>query len=384
MTWDRRQFGSAVDPLRQSDLETLASDYGCPERWRRAKIEDAERPTDERERRLFAKAFRGDVVHAVIDRALGNDRIVVEHPSPRGPVRRIDRLPHRRAIERTVLADMAHRAGERELEGGRWTDIAADASVMVEAALLELDRRADEILLAESAFAVEIAGYWCVGTADCVYRRRHDGGVVLCDWKTGDVTKNSDPFKLSHGYQIGIYAEALRSGVWFDWCQREAVEAALAAGGEIWEEMVSRGRVVGEFPAEMYVVCLADTIPYVRKPRGKKVTRPEAAAFYNCQIGDTVKPEVGDPRGPAWYRATRTEDDLPRLEHSLRQIVGSVRLGRFIENIGSSTCGKCRFRDGCLNEGHGPKGDELVALQRATKGLDFDGHDALASDDEAA
>lgn len=370
MVWDHRQYGSASDPIRQSDLNSIASSYSCSKRFAFEKEASAS-GADREQRVAYGARVVGSAVHNVIDRVLA--KYAPEDGLPEVPA-----VEH---VERALRQEIDRESGGLDIVWGKGKDIekeVADGVTMVTAALERLRHDAAEILLHESAFAVQVdAGrgkdpYWVTGTVDLIYRAR-DGRLVLADWKTGQ--RVSSQLVLDHGYQLGLYAHALAEGVFFPAYSREAVEEAISVGGRAWDRAVEiEGRRIGSYPDELYLVFLRDHLLYSRKST-KTVTRPEEAEFWGVQIGDKVTNEKGAPKGPAWYRARRSEADIARLKVSLQTIVGTVRLGRFVEHIGDDTCGKCRFKDVCLNQGYEASGDERRELDKALRGLDLSAFD---------
>jgi hypothetical protein len=82
-------------------------------------------------------------------------------------------------------------------------------------------------------------------------------------------------------------------------------------------------------------------------------------------------PKTGNFRGPGWYAAKRAADDIDRLRVSLRTIVGTVRMGRKLEQIGEQ-CARCPFRGPCFGEGGGPSAEEAKQIELALEGIEFD------------
>lgn len=366
MAWDHRQYGTAADPIRQSDLNELATSYSCPERFRRRKMADAAVDPDAPPARIYGAPLIGDVVHKVIDRVLSSEKCVEQVNGGRQLVH----MPPRRLLERAVVDQLEQLRKERgggDIIWVKTTQLSeeTDAVTMIEGALKRVAQDASHILFSEASFVVQIDGFWLVGTADLVYRDR-SGALVLADWKTG--VRVASQIDLDHGYQLGIYAQALADGWFFPGLSREYVEQVLAAG-DIAVLMDEQGARVGSFPDRLHLVYLRDCLPYKRASK-KTVTRLEEAEMLGVNVGAQVARVVGDPKGPAWYRGRRTAEDVARLKVSLKTIVGSVRLGRFIENIGGDTCGKCAFARACLNQGYGVQGDDRKELEKRLRGVE--------------
>ncbi|HYC44501.1 MAG TPA: hypothetical protein VED01_03355 [Burkholderiales bacterium] len=103
-----------------------------------------------------------------------------------------------------------------------------------------------------------------------------------------------------------------------------------------------------------------------KKPKKPKAPPPR---MFDPATG-AVAYSKGQQRGPAWYHVRRAEEDIARLEHLLRGIVGWVRMGKFPETGLGEKCTRCAFREGCLTEGYRATGDEAQAVLDALKGID--------------
>ena len=347
--WDCRKYGTESDPIRQSDLAEIAGSYSCSKRLAYRKELEASGQKPERDRANY-KGIGGTAVHEAIHTYLTD---------PRASARILrGELPSDEAIASVICREMERAAngliidwyGEDPVKWG------LDALAMAKGALADVGQRAADIVASEADFLAPIEcddkTYWLRGTMDLVYRSK-EGALVLADWKTGE--QRQPQVVIDHGYQLGIYAHALRHG-------------ALTRGDKTW--------TVGQWPDELYIVHLRDHVPYQRAT-SKTADRAEEAAFWGVQRGEKVKLAKGDRRGPAWYSARRTEADVARLKHSIRKIVGGVRLGILYEHIGNH-CGKCSFSGACLSDGHAVSGNERKQLESALSGLDLDGLDEVA------
>lgn len=316
MTW-WRSFGTADMPIRQSDLNSIASQNGCAKRFfydKEAQLFGVTPPERAHWRRVV-----GTAVHAVIERALGREPMVSAVLAGRLPTE-------------TRVHDVLEEELERAAEGNpiEWMDASAPtekmaARYMVLGALRTVAERARRIVAVEAPFAVELDGYHLVGTIDLVYEPKDaPGEVVLADWKTGE--RRLAQVVLDHGYQLAIYSHALAEGALWPGTEHETH--------------------VGLYPRAAYVAHLRDFVPYIKGPKAGKL------------------------RGPGWYAARRAPDDVARLRVSLRTIVGTVRMGRRLEQIGEQ-CARCPFRGPCFGEGAGPSADEARQLELALAGLDL-------------
>jgi hypothetical protein len=106
------------------------------------------------------------------------------------------------------------------------------------------------------------------------------------------------------------------------------------------------------------------------------VKRSEDIAHYKLTTPGEVKFVSGEYRGPAWLPVNREETEVPRLKHRLRTVVGTVRMGRFLDLVGER-CNRCPFKLQCLNDGYAPQGEELQKLTQAFQeaGLDINDND---------
>jgi hypothetical protein len=334
MAWDYKRYGSKEDPIRQSDLNEIAGTYGCGARFRYRKVLEAEQQAADEV--PSSKRSVGTIVHEAIATYLRDDRASARVFG--GELPSVDAVA---LVIRTLAARESADidAGEREA-----------AVHMVRGALAGLVVKAERVQLVEAAFLAEVeAGersFFISGTVDVVYTPRGKPGQIgLADWKTGETRLH--PIILQHGYQFGFYSHALATG-----------EFAIGPNAT---------RVVGQHPDEIFAVHLRDHVPYQRAGK-KKVERAEDAAFWGVEPGSEAKYTAGQERGPAWYRADRTPEQVARLAHSIRTLVGVVRRGGFVESIGEH-CMRCPYKARCLNEGYGATGEERDALEKALRGL---------------
>lgn len=342
MPWNHRLYGTASDPVRQSDLGRLASAHSCPKRFAYEKHEQAD---GVRERTSAPwKACIGTATHETLRRVFTNATTSVL----------AGKVPANDQVLAVLNTELERAADGLPIDwrGESPANELLEASAMVRGAVREVGQRAARIVLVEAPFKLELERdgkvYHVTGTLDLAYET-HDGKLVLIDWKTGEQVMPQ--VILDHGYQFGIYAEALARATFFP--------------GEDRETRIER------YPDEIFVGHLRDFVPY-KKAGTKKPTRPEQLAKYGINPGSSVKYVAGDERGPGWYQARRTEADRARLIHSVHTIVGTVRLGRFVEHIDEG-CGFCPHRARCLTDGHAPVGSEAKALEQALAGVTDDG-----------
>jgi hypothetical protein len=349
--WDPRKFGTAADPVRQSALNSIASQNGCPKRYFYEREADAAGTTPPR--RASWKPVLGTAVHAVIERGLNKTWALLEslygpeaRPAERPADAKLDWAPDglRRRIEEVlreelerecvVLAGVDETGAPRPALPIEWYDDKPDTEIaagvaMALGALRTTVERAESVVGTEVPFRAELEGYELEGTIDLLYRRRGDGALCLADWKTGE--RKLPQILLDYGYQPATYSYAVEHG-------------------RLWAGTDSEA-VVGEHPAELHIVHLRDFVPYVKKPRA-------------------AGKGVGDLRGPGWYASQRRSEDRARLGASLRAVVGTVRMNRRLEALGEQ-CARCPFKSACLGDGYAPVGDEARDLAALVRDLDL-------------
>jgi hypothetical protein len=398
--WNFRKYGTAGDPIHKSHLTKITGDYGCPKAFR---YEQDARAAGQRERgSVSAKAALGTASHETISRALTNPKVCPALLAGTGTITS--------AQVRTVLEhELDLEIGSRIVDwyGDDRSELIAERVAMICGVLHDVHKYVAEVVLVEPGFVVQLDRYWLSGHIDLLYRpRAAPDKLAICDWKTG-ATKPLE-IELDHSWEAGVYASAVHAG-WF--ITREAVHLAQTPGGGSWEAQCHGERAVDpsrfiaqrevleaalidvardveavpvteltgarrfdEFPTEIYHVHLADYVPY-QKAGSKAAKRGEDLRFYNLDAPAQVKYVKGDRRGPAWLPVRRTEHDVPRVKHRLRNIVGMIRLGKFIDQIGEK-CRRCPYAAECLTTGYAVEGDERAQLELALRAV---GGDAAAS-----
>lgn len=387
MPWNYRRFGTLAQPIHKSDLVEITGDYGCPRRFRYQQDELADndngRPSSPT---VHAKTALGSAVHETISRALTNPAVLAAVLSD-GPLPSVERV--RATLEHEFRLACDGRLVE--WNGDTPDDLITERVDMVRGALATIAERVAEVVAIEAGFCVELDGTHMAGHVDLVYRpKRAPDTLALADWKTG--ASKPHALELDHGWEAAIYSLALRDGVflpreyvqleahaaggWEARChthavvrptrwqaERDGLEAALgsiAAG-----EAVSGAVRYGVFPSEIHVVHLADFVPY-RKAGKKRLTRPEDCEHYGAPAGTEVRYAAGELRGPGWLPVARKENDIRRLAHRLRAVVGTVRMGRFLDLVGER-CSRCRYAADCLTGGYAPRGAELAELETSLR-----------------
>jgi hypothetical protein len=327
-TWNHKLFATEPDPCRQSDLANLCGPYGCPKKFNYMKLRGEVTEPDTRP--VNWPRPMGTAIHEVIAFCLRQNLTGLSR----------DRFPDMilGELERELAGqpiDWQKTSQEAELASGSW---------QVHEALADIRTRARDLLLIEGEFLTKIGQFFFRGTIDLVFRD-HAGRVVLLDWKTGG--RPMHPVVRDHGYQLGIYAHALKHGTF-------------------------RGATVGLYPDDLYIVQTQEMVPYVKASR-RTVWDASEAADLGVEVGTQCSFQPGQRRGPAWYRSNRTEADTSKLLESVSIAIRGVRRGTFYENI-SDRCAGCDFKVECLHGGQVRMNSKLSAQ---VAGLTTDGLEGL-------
>lgn len=381
MGWNFREYGTLGDPIHKSDLNDLTGDWGCLKRFRFDKDAVADGKPRESETDCSGKMVAGTATHETIARAAGNDKVRKQLLAGKAQV----------TAERCgkVYAEEFERiVGGREV---RWYDddsakITAKRALMIEGVLNDLQHHVQSIRFLEAGFIVRIGPYYCSGHVDLIYEpKRQPGTLALADWKTG--VQRPSQIELDHSWESGVYSAAMKSGLWIARehveqpldaphkyeVERKLLETALIDAARAYETdgvVLPHVQILGEFPSDIRYVHLPDYPPY-EKAGKKSVERPEELEFFKLSEPGDVKFKAGERRGPAWYQVRRTEHDIPRLEMLLKNIVGTVRMGRFFESVGEK-CARCPHKTVCLNSGYGLRGDEKAAAEKALSQINIE------------
>lgn len=392
MAWNYRRFGSVDFPIHKSHLNTITGNYGCPKRFQyEMDVQHGSGTRDTKDRGIISASLAcGSAVHETLARALSN-------PDVRAAVLAGPGAVSRARVRATFWEELDKEIGTRQLE---WGDTSDDDYIdMVHGALDQLHTYAADVVLIEAGFTLQLNGLYFAGHTDLIYRPRWASDTLaLADWKTGKT--KPDPIELNHGWESGIYSAAMRFGTflgrehvtfesapdggWTGTClgrsvtrsthwqaERDALEAGL---DELARGAEHPGTVrFDQFPSEIHHIHLRDYIPY-RKAGKKQAKRKEDLAHYGLASPGTVEYVAGERRGPAWVPVRRDEREVPRLKHRLKTVVGTVRMGRFLDLVGER-CNRCPFQQQCLNDGYAPQGEELERLTQAFAEAGLDMHD---------
>jgi hypothetical protein len=387
MAWDYKRYGLIPDPVHKSHLNELTGEYGCAKRFRYQRDAEFAPAADggAPEKALNYHLACGTAAHETIARALNN--VAVRERILAGQTIAEERIRATFEHELRVAAD------GRDID---WRDESADAVIgeriaMVQGVFATLPKYVEGIVAVEPGFIVQLEGVWYSGHIDLVYVPRGlPDALGICDWKSGE--SKPHPIELAHSWEAGIYSAALQRGVFLprervsltrrsdgDWrgqcgavditrrsrwqAERDGLEDALkliAAGNELGGQFT-----LEQYPARVYHVHMRDFVPYV-KAGTKNAKRPEDLEYYGLEREAKVKYTAGEWRGPGWLPVHLHENDIARLAHRTRNVIGTVRMGRFIDFV-REHCQRCPFARDCLTGGYSARGDELAELESNLK-----------------
>lgn len=401
MAWNFKRYGTASQPIHKSHLNSITGEYGCARKFKY----EQDAPPDERAT-VGGKAAAGTAAHETIARALNNPEmrthLLSGGKSSPAMVARVFELEYAREVggrEALWFGKEANDNGQAAL---------AERVVMVCGVLDSLASYVDTVELVEAGFIVPLGTFWLSGHVDIVYRpKANPRRIALADWKTGQ-TKPL-PIELDHGWEAGVYSAAVARGVFIPrdqiecepsgdgggqtvaslgshtvqrasryLAERDVMEKALIEIAEDWRTDGATRPAhdfhtvsFGEFPSEIYQVHAHDLVPY-KKSGTKEVKRAEDLAFHGyARPVKAHRYEAGQLRGPGWLPVQLSEYDLPRLEARIRTVVGMIRMGFFVDNVGAN-CLHCSYASDCLTAGYGLRGDESKKLERALRVLGDD------------
>lgn len=418
MPWPYQKYGTTPDPVHKSHLNELTGEYGCPRRFRYQR--DAEHAeahggaARELKATLNCHLACGTAAHETVARALSNPR--VRDHLLLVPGAALPELDARDKLESRVRATFSHElraaADGREIDWGTEDaeSMISERVDMIVGTLGTLCRYASKVLAVEPGFIVELEGVVYSGHIDLVFEPRENfAGVGIADWKTGK--SKPDPLELAHGWEAGIYSAACELGVFLPreavkldkhpdgtwsgtvyfttpglhddgvpravpvtvtrpskWqAERDGLETALQY---LWTHEPSGvthadAFRLNQYPTHVYHVHMRDFVPY-QKAGDKQAKRPEDLEYYRLDRPGKVKYVAGDLRGPGWLPVALHANDVARLAYRARNVVGTVRMGRFFDLV-REHCNRCPYKQDCLTGGYAPRGDELTALQDTLK-----------------
>jgi len=392
--------------LHKSNMTSIVGDYGCPKRFRYemdAAFDRGDSSPDEHET-ISGKMAAGTAVHETIARALTSE-------AAREAILSARWIPNRDNVKRVFWEEFERETATRKViwyGGDNESDVLDDAIHMIVGLLSRLHERVERVVLVEPGFIAKLGAYWLAGHIDLIYvPKQAPRTIALADWKSTD--KKPAQLDLDHSWEAGFYSAALRHGTFLP---RESIEHSVAPNGHqvakvgahvsthpsryIAERQAIEAALVGlatgeshpdatrleQFPSSIHYVALHAYVPY-EKAGSKAVTRLEDLSHYGYDTPPKAKHKYksGDLRGGAWCNVALRETDLVRLEARLRNVVGMIRMGRFIDQIGVMRCGRCKYARVCLNDGFESSDDESKELARDLRGVDMTTTDALSADE---
>ena len=400
MAWAYKRYGTVTDPVHKSHLNRITGDYGCPAQFRYEMDSQADATGHDDDATVSGNTAAGTAAHETIARALTTPRLRT-HLLRGGTVNEA----HVAAVFREELD---RETSTRPVNWGKDDPdtVSAERVAMITGLLNDIHRYVAAVELVEAGFIAACGDYWISGHIDLVYRpRSNPDALAIADWKSG-ATVPSD-LVLDHGWEAGVYSAAVYAGAFLP---REHMTVTQAGPGGLYNarcgvhavshpsryvaerKALERGLMdmaqapecypdalhFASFPAEIYHVALIHYLPYKRGGK-RTVKRPEDLRFYGYDRPTEHKYVAGDRRGPGWLPVRVTEHDVPRLESRLRNVVGMIRMGRFIDQVGDK-CRRCAWADQCLNSGYAPRGAERTMLERRLRLVDDADTAALSLD----
>lgn len=323
MALQRHQtYGSVSDPIHKSHLLTIAGPYACPRRFALDRLHPV---TDVDVAHVHELPALGTATHELIAAYLSTGQ------RPSADVRAVE-LDIKRWLAEGLTVD---------------PDLLRERAQMVIGLFRQFERHVARVIACESGFIAPFGPYWLSGHVDLVYApTTAPDTIALADWKTG--ANKPHPLELTHGWEGGTYSAALRHGYFMDRAGRDRHELEAALIDHALVHGVTP--TFGAFPSAVHHVHLADYVPYARAG-SKVVKRVEDLAFHGYATATKHSYRAGDQRGGAWIPVPLREGDLRRFEWRLRQVIGSVRLGRLFDMPGEG-CTRCRHQVPCLNDGY--------------------------------
>lgn len=336
--WDHRKYGGLLDPVHKSHCSYFVGHFACPKQFHYVRND-----ADGQLREAGMRASLGTAGHAVVAMVL--DGTWTGHRD-------------RGAIARWI----ARAVPDADPEDVMDTAAAADGLIA------DLPRWVLRVIGVEQGFIAPFGDYWLAGHIDLIYEPvAAPGTIAMCDWKFGAMKPH--PIALEHGFEGGLYSAALHTGVFEAPMGRDRVQLERDLIAEARSRLDPRFAepTYGAFPSQIHQVHAADYVPY-KRAGSKLLERPEDLALHGYREATQHKYKAGDQRGGAWMPIHLRPDVLSRFHSRLKVIVGTVRLGRFIDSP-DEKCGRCHYRSQCLNAGYaaGSTAEDYAALAQLEK-----------------
>lgn len=342
--WDCRRYGTAEDPVHKSHLLEY---HRCARRFRFRRQEEGIGVPP----RAFGRALAGTAAHATLERALPW-------------AIRTGSLPELHHLRQAYFEAWytALKAAEVDEQTVSWPRAIPNPQTFHRTKIAEVfhfiqaaPKTIGTILALEAPVSAEIplpdGSYTMVGAIDLLFLTRDRGRLAVADYKSGG--RRPTQFRLNHGLELGLYCHAIR------WGKVKLAEPYPADWEVDKDGLVSLGR----YPDDVYLVQLSDFLPQQKDSR-RQVWMRDECRFFGVAPGSSVAIKKGKQRGPGWYRAKRDESELASLAHSVRQVIGSIRLGRFPPVL-DDDCNTCAYRTPCIGESYGPSASERRRLEKA-------------------
>ena len=322
--WDHRKYGSLLDPVHKSHMSYFVGHFACPKQFHYVRT-DAEGELREAGMRASLGTAGHAVVAMVLDGQLG--------------------IEPAEATTEVIGPWIARAVPDAD------PDDVVDTTAAAVGLLRDLPRWVRRVIGVEQGFIAPFGDYWLAGHIDLIYEPvAAPETIAMCDWKFG--AQKPHLIALEHGFEAGLYSAALHTGLFEDPVGRDrvAVERDLIRVVQAAPDPRYVTPTYGAFPSQIHQVHAADYVPY-KRAGSKLLERPEDLALHGYREATQHKYKAGDQRGGAWMPIKLRPDVLSRFHSRLKVIVGTVRLGRFIDSP-DEKCSRCHYRGACLNAGY--------------------------------
>ena len=315
-------WGQQRNPIRQSDLNSMyGSMFRCQKRFALGHLYH-----DDEVKRVDVYAALGIVAHNLIHDKLTKNR---------------DR-DFRTAIREWQEAENS--CSKDEIDNNLLKEYEYFLKVLFRSSAFKKMRK--NLVFSEKSFIVKIGDYWAAGTIDCLVSNS-SSDVTVIDHKTGASTMSQ--FEFNRGYQSLIYAAAVRYGYFFDRPER------VDTGFDYYQAFMSAKKAkslieIGLWPKLLFGYYRDYCIAKKKSKREAKHIATKNWKSHPVGTDGKITIEKGDQRGPVWYPAEVSIDNLPRLEHSLKSAVAKAKSGLFDETFGPG-CEKCYHMEKCMSLG---------------------------------
>ena len=315
-------WGQQRNPIRQSDMSSMfGSAWRCQKKWHFSHLYH-----DDEVKRVDTLASLGIVAHNLIHEKLTKNR----------------ERNFKTAIKEWKEAENSDT--KEEIDKDLLQEYEYFLKVLYKSKAFK--KMQDNLVFSEKSFMVKIGDYWCAGTVDCIVSNG-SSDVTIIDHKTGTVGLSQ--WEMSHTYQSLIYAAAVRYGYFFD--RPDSVDT----GHDYFRAFVAARKAkslieIGIWPRLLYGYYRDYCIAKKKSVRMAKHIATKNWKSHPVGRDGKITIKKGDQRGPVWYPADVSIEDLPRLEHSLKVAVAKCKAGIFDETF-SELCERCYYREKCMSLG---------------------------------